>query len=64
MDDINKALTSVWAHMKKLGNNHEYTIDRALELLEAVSRDLNLQLVKIIKQQHQNQGNLMTMNYQ
>lgn len=64
MEDINKALTSMWSHMKKVGNNHEYTIDRALELLEAVSRDLNLQLVKIIKQQHQNQENLMTMNYQ
>ena len=38
--------------MKKLSNVQDYPQQRAMQLLEALSRDLTAQIIKIFKGQH------------
>uniref|UniRef100_A0A3P9LB23 Dynein, cytoplasmic 1, heavy chain 1 n=1 Tax=Oryzias latipes TaxID=8090 RepID=A0A3P9LB23_ORYLA len=47
LDKIRQALMAIFTHMKKIRNT-KYPIQRALRLVEAISRDLSSQLLKVL----------------
>jgi dynein heavy chain 1 len=47
LDSIKIALNNIFLHLKKLKNS-KYPIERVFKLLEAISRDLMIQLLKVI----------------
>ncbi|EAR94592.2 dynein heavy chain, cytoplasmic protein (macronuclear) [Tetrahymena thermophila SB210] len=57
LQEIRTSLSGIFNHMKNI-KSLSYTPQRAYQLLEALSRDLNSQIVKILSQYK-----LMTMNY-
>ena len=48
LDKIRSALVAIFSHLKKIRNT-KYPIQRALRLVEAISRDLSTQLLKVCK---------------
>ena len=46
LDRIRQALVSIFIHLRKIRNT-KYPIQRALRLVEAISRDLSTQLLKV-----------------
>ena len=46
LDRIRQALVSIFIHLRKIRNT-KYPIQRALRLVEAISRDLSQQLLKV-----------------
>lgn len=50
LDDLYNSIKNIFNHMKKITNFKEYySIDRSFKLLGALSRDLNDQLIKILR---------------
>uniref|UniRef100_A0A3Q2D1J2 Dynein, cytoplasmic 1, heavy chain 1 n=1 Tax=Cyprinodon variegatus TaxID=28743 RepID=A0A3Q2D1J2_CYPVA len=47
LDKIRQALIAIFTHLKKIRNT-KYPIQRALRLVEAISRDLSSQLLKVL----------------
>lgn len=47
LDKIRQALMAIFTHLKKIRNT-KYPIQRALRLVEAISRDLSSQLLKVL----------------
>lgn len=47
LDKIRQALMAIFTHMKKIRNT-KYPIQRSLRLVEAISRDLSSQLLKVL----------------
>lgn len=47
LDKIRQALGAIFTHLKKIRNT-KYPIQRALRLVEAISRDLSSQLLKVL----------------
>uniref|UniRef100_A0A1I7XR26 DHC_N1 domain-containing protein n=1 Tax=Heterorhabditis bacteriophora TaxID=37862 RepID=A0A1I7XR26_HETBA len=47
LDSIKTALGNVFTHMKKIRST-KYPINRALRLVEAISRDMNVQILKVL----------------
>lgn len=47
MDSIKNALANIFTHMKKLRNT-KYPIARALRFVEAISKDVSTQMLKVI----------------
>ncbi|KAI8505358.1 Cytoplasmic dynein 1 heavy chain 1, partial [Branchiostoma belcheri] len=47
LDRIRLALTAIFSHLRKIRNT-KYPIQRALRLVEAISRDLSTQLLKVL----------------
>ena len=47
LDKIRQALVAIFTHLKKIRNT-KYPIQRALRLVEAISRDLSSQLLKVL----------------
>lgn len=47
LDKIRQALAAIFAHLKKIRNTR-YPIKRALKLIEAISRDLMAQMLKVL----------------
>ncbi|XP_022096690.1 cytoplasmic dynein 1 heavy chain 1-like isoform X2 [Acanthaster planci] len=47
LDRIRNALVSIFSHLRKIRNT-KYPIQRALRLVEAISRDLSSQLLKVL----------------
>ncbi len=46
LDKIKSSLTHIFGHLKKIRNT-KYPIQRCLRLVEAISRDLSSQLLKV-----------------
>ena len=46
LDKIRAALSAIFSHLKKIRST-KYPIQRALRLVEAISRDLSSQLLKV-----------------
>lgn len=46
LDKIRLALQSIFAHLRKIRNT-KYPMQRALRLIEAISRDLSAQILKV-----------------
>lgn len=46
LDRIRIAIQQIFAHLKKMRST-KYPLQRALRLVEAISRDLNTQLLKV-----------------
>ena len=47
LDKIRQALVAIFTHLRKIRNT-KYPIQRALRLVEAISRDLSSQLLKVL----------------
>jgi dynein heavy chain 1, cytosolic len=47
LERIRGAIVAIFAHLKKIRNT-KYPIQRALRLVEAISRDLSTQLLKVL----------------
>lgn len=47
LDKIRQALVAIFTHLRKIRNT-KYPIQRALRLVEAISRDLSAQLLKVL----------------
>ena len=47
LDKIRAALSAIFTHLKKIRST-KYPIQRALRLVEAISRDLSSQLLKVL----------------
>lgn len=47
LDKIRSALLAIFAHLRKIRNT-KYPIQRALRLVEAISRDLQGQMLKVL----------------
>ena len=47
LDRIRSSLVAIFAHLKKIRNT-KYPITRALRLVEAISRDLSSQMLKVL----------------
>lgn len=58
LSEVKSSLSSIFNHMKNI-KGLSYTPQRAYQLLEALSRDLNSQIVKLL-----GQYKLMTMNFE
>lgn len=49
LDELQNAIKALFSHMKKITGQQEYTIERGFQLLEALSKDLNAQMIKILR---------------
>ena len=58
LDRIRDALIAIFAHLKKIKLSH-YPIQRCLRLIEAISKDLMSQMLKVLGTRK-----LMLMNYE
>lgn len=47
LDKLSSALTDIFNHLRKIRNT-KYPLERALKLMEAISRDLTAQLLKVL----------------
>ncbi|XP_077971534.1 cytoplasmic dynein 1 heavy chain 1-like isoform X1 [Styela clava] len=48
LERIRSALTAIFSHMRKIRTCQQYPIQRALRLIEAISRDLMAQMLKVL----------------
>jgi dynein heavy chain 1 len=51
MQELKQAIQQIFSHMKKLTSIQDYTPQRSMQLVEALSRDLSNQITKIFKGQ-------------
>lgn len=47
LDELKNAISAIFTHLRKIRNT-KYPLERALELIEAISRDLTAQMLKIL----------------